>query len=157
MYSPLKKIKGKKKRQLCDVIEILTNAIVVIIFKHISVSNQHTVHLKCINFIWQLYLNKVGGKGNRRDFLITTRGRAGHILCKGIWGTWMLGFNRKWGQKEGERVKTVGRTKQKKRIIVLWLLRKGYQMPASNLRDLMSKGHRYTWEKWDQNSEWVSS
>ena len=62
MYSPLKKIKGKKKRQLCDVIEILTNAIVVIIFKHISVSNQHTVHLKCINFIWQLYLNKVGGK-----------------------------------------------------------------------------------------------
>ena len=66
------------------MIEILTNAIVVIIFQHVSVSNQHTVHLKCINFIWQLYLNKVGGKGNRRDFLITTRGRAGHILCKGI-------------------------------------------------------------------------
>ena len=83
-------LRGRKGRTRLKWLS--SSSIVVIIFQHISVSNQHIVYLKWINFIWQLYLNNVGGKGNRRDFLITTRGRAGHILCKGIWGTWMLGL-----------------------------------------------------------------
>ena len=37
MFSPLKK-KGKKKRQLCDVIEVLTNTevIIIIILQYIN-------------------------------------------------------------------------------------------------------------------------
>ena len=44
-----------------------------------------------------------------------------------------------WGQKEGEAMKTVGRREggrsRKERIIVLWLLQRGCQTPASNIRE----------------------
>ena len=56
---------NKKKWQLCEVMEILTNLIVVIILRHIHVSNHHIVHLK----ITQLYVNfistELGKKINR--------------------------------------------------------------------------------------------
>ena len=44
--------------------EVLANAMVAIILQYISVSNQHTVHLKLMQYyiIWQLHLNKSGGK-----------------------------------------------------------------------------------------------
>lgn len=71
------------------------------------------------------------------------------------------GLTIEWGQKEGEAMKTVGRREggwsRKERIIVLLLLKRRCQMPASNIRDLVSKGHRCVWERWDQDSQQVSS
>ena len=61
MYSPLKKIKGKKKRQLCDVIEILTNAIVVIIFKQVYRIN--TLYTLNVSILYGNYISiKLGEK-----------------------------------------------------------------------------------------------
>ena len=52
----------KKKWQLCDVIEVVANAVVVIILQYISASNHHTVNLKLTKLTCQIYLNKAGEK-----------------------------------------------------------------------------------------------
>lgn len=53
---------GTKERSLYEVTEVLANLIVVVISKHIHVSNHHVVKLIFPNDICQLYLSKPGKK-----------------------------------------------------------------------------------------------
>ena len=48
----------KKKWLLCDMMQVLVNAMVGIIFQYLRVSKQHR-HFQ-LNVICQLYLNKAG-------------------------------------------------------------------------------------------------
>ena len=45
-------LQKKKKRQLCDVIQVLIDSMVVTILQYISVSNQYIVHLKLIQWLF---------------------------------------------------------------------------------------------------------
>lgn len=46
------------------MMKVLANGMVLIILQYKSVSSQHVVHPKFIQFICQSYLNKVGGNVN---------------------------------------------------------------------------------------------
>ena len=48
----------KKEMVVCDLMEVLANAMEIIILQHIS--NQHVVHFELTQCICQLYLNKAG-------------------------------------------------------------------------------------------------
>ena len=64
----------KKKWLLCDMTQVLVNALVVITLPYISVSNQRACTLNLCNVICQLYLDKAGKKITKRktDFEIAT-------------------------------------------------------------------------------------
>ena len=46
--------------ELSDVMEVLSNTMVVIILQYISVSNQHIVHIKLTQCYMSIILNKAG-------------------------------------------------------------------------------------------------
>lgn len=62
MFSPQK----KKKRQLYEVMEVLTNSIVVIILQYIHVSNQQVVHLKLTQRLCYYISIKLRGKKKKK-------------------------------------------------------------------------------------------
>lgn len=51
---------SKKKCQLCDRIEVLANAVIVIILQYKNVSNHMLYTLNFYSVTSQLYLNKAG-------------------------------------------------------------------------------------------------
>ena len=51
----------KKETAICNVMEVLANALVIIILQNTSASYQHSVQLQLIGcYVCQLYLNKSG-------------------------------------------------------------------------------------------------
>lgn len=52
------------------MIEVLANAMVIIILQYINVLNQHAVTLNLHNIIYQLYLNKTGGGGKKLKYRV---------------------------------------------------------------------------------------
>lgn len=60
----LKILTTHTKKQLCEVMDVLTNLTVVIILQYIHIANYCAVYLKLYSIICQLYFKKAGEKSS---------------------------------------------------------------------------------------------